>query len=123
MANTSSTVRKALNILNCFAERPDGLTLSHVVASTASVAPPVMDGGGKAIGSIVVLEPQSRFNHKRQVAALKLLLAACARIGEMVPAKVQFLEVQKTAKHRARVLATPWQRTELQSSAKRQMGT
>ena len=52
---------------------------------TASVAAPVLDEGGALIGAVVVSGPISRFDQRRQNAALKAVLAACETLRAGLP--------------------------------------
>jgi len=52
---------------------------------TASVAAPVLDGGGGMIGAVVVSGPISRFDPTRQAAALANVLEACRTLQASLP--------------------------------------
>ncbi|WP_424139199.1 IclR family transcriptional regulator [Roseomonas chloroacetimidivorans] len=54
---------------------------------TASVAAPVLDGGGQLIGAVVVSGPLSRFDEAQQAAALELVLATCRSMEAALPGR------------------------------------
>ncbi len=52
---------------------------------TASVAAPVLDGGGGLIGAVVLSGPVSRFDTERQQAALAAVLETCRNLETALP--------------------------------------
>jgi len=56
---------------------------------TASVAAPVRESDGTLIGSVVVSGPRSRFDPKKQRAALELVRATCQEIASALPSDGQ----------------------------------